>query len=49
MALTSGGDSGKTVVYTDRELSRPLLEHFGDLRDTNLTPCSISTGMLHIA
>ena len=33
MALTSGGDSGKTVVYTDRELSRPLLEHFGARRD----------------
>ena len=30
MTLTSGADSGKTVVYTDRELSRPLLEHFGD-------------------
>ena len=30
MPLTSGGDAGKTVVYTDRELSLPLLEHFGD-------------------
>ena len=29
----SGGDSGKTVVYTDRGLSRPLLEHFGAQRD----------------
>ena len=28
MPLTSGGDSGKTVVYTDLELSRPLLEHY---------------------
>ena len=35
MPLTSGGDTGKTVVYTDRELSRPLLEHFGDQRDSN--------------
>ena len=33
MALTSGADSGKTVVYTDRELSRSLLEHFGQQRD----------------
>ena len=35
MTLTSGGDPGKTVVYTDRELSRPLLEHFGTARDEN--------------
>lgn len=34
MPLTSGGDSGKTVVYTDRELTRPLLEHYGNHRDT---------------
>ena len=34
MSLTSGGDSGKTVVYTDRELSRPLLDHFGAQRDS---------------
>ena len=34
MALTSGADSGKTVVYTDRELGRPLLEHFGQYRDS---------------
>ena len=34
MSLTSGGDAGKTVVYTDWELSRPLLEHFGDWRDS---------------
>ena len=33
MDLTVGGDSGKTVVYTDRELSRPLLDHFGARRD----------------
>ena len=33
MALTSSVNTGKTVVYTDRELSRPLLEHFGSLRD----------------
>ena len=35
MALTRGADSGKTVVYTDRELSRSLLEHFGDQRDAS--------------
>ena len=35
MALTSGGDTGKTVVYTDRELTRPLLEHFGLFKDDN--------------
>lgn len=34
MALTSGGDPGKTVVYTDRELSRPVLEHYATLRDS---------------
>ena len=34
MALTSTVNTGKTVVYSDRELSRPLLEHFGSLRDT---------------
>ena len=35
MPLGSTVDTGKTVVYTDRELSRPLLEHFGSLRDSN--------------
>lgn len=35
MALTSSVNTGKTVVYTNRELSRPLLEHFGHLRDPN--------------
>ena len=35
MALTSGGDTGKTVVYTDRELTRPVLEHFGEFKDPN--------------
>ena len=35
MPLTSAANTGKTVVYTDRELSRPLLEHFGFLRDPN--------------
>ena len=35
MALTSSVNTGKTVVYSDRELSRPLLEHFGHLRDPN--------------
>ena len=33
MPLTSSANTGKTVVYSDRELSRPLLEHFGHLRD----------------
>ena len=33
MPLTSTVNTGKTVVYTDRELSRLLLEHFGHLRD----------------
>ena len=33
MALTSGADSGKTVVYTDRELTRTLLAHYGNQRD----------------
>ena len=43
MPLTSGGDAGKTVVYTDRELSRPLLEHFGDQRDsTDMTRFSLT-------
>ena len=35
MPLTSNANTGKTVVYTDRELSRPLLDHFGFLRDPN--------------
>ena len=35
MDLTSGTDSGKAVVYTDPELSKPLLEYFGSLRDPN--------------
>ena len=30
MSLQSGGDPGKTVVYTDRELTRQLLAHYGD-------------------
>ena len=34
MALTVGGDSGKTVVYTDRELRRPFLEHYANLKAT---------------
>ena len=33
MRLTSGADGGKTVVYADRELTRPLLAHFGNFRD----------------
>jgi len=37
MALTVGGDSGKTVVYTDRETTRLLLEHYGTARDTSAT------------
>ena len=32
MALTAGGNTGKTVVYTDRELSRSLLDHYGDMK-----------------
>ena len=35
LPLASTVNTGKTVVYTDRELSRPLLEHFGHLRDPN--------------
>ena len=35
MALTSGGDSGNTVVYTDRELTRPILDHYGQYKDPN--------------
>ena len=38
--LVSGADDGKTVVYTDRELGRPLLEHFGQYRDA-LVPAQI--------
>lgn len=34
LPLVSGADGGKTVVYTDRELRRPLLEHFGQYRDS---------------
>ena len=38
MALTRGTDSGKMVVYTDRELSRSLLVHFGTARnETDVT------------
>ena len=29
LALTSGGDPGKIVVYSDRELTRKVLDHFG--------------------
>ena len=47
LSLTSGGDSGKTVVYTDRELSRPLLVHYGELRDSNdLTRFALTTAPL---
>ena len=35
LTLTTGGDTGKTVVYTDHETSRPLLAHFGTSRDPN--------------
>ena len=34
MALRSGGDSGKTVIYGNPELDRPVLEHFGSSRDS---------------
>ncbi len=33
LPLASTVNTGKTVVYTDREMSRPLMEHFGSLRD----------------
>ena len=35
MALTSGGDTGKIVFYTDLELSRAVLDHYGNRRNTN--------------
>ena len=35
MRLTSGADSGKTVVYTDRELRRTLLGHYGQHKDAD--------------
>ena len=35
MALTAGGNTGKTVVYTDRELSRSLLDHYGNRRPSS--------------
>lgn len=45
MALITGGDTGKTVVYTDRELSRPLLKHFGDQLDsTDMTRFILTPG-----
>ena len=45
MALTSSTDSGKTVVYTDRELSKPLLEYYGGLRDsTDMTRFTLDGG-----
>ena len=31
--MTLAGDNGKTVVYTDREVSRTVLEHFDTFRD----------------
>ena len=34
MTLTQGGDSGKTVVYTNRELTRPFLDHYANLKST---------------
>lgn len=38
MPLTRGTDAGKMVVYTDRELSRSLLSHFGSARnETDMT------------
>ena len=48
MALTSTVNTGKTVVYSDRELSRPLLEHFGSLRDpNNLNLLQLTAGTLN--
>lgn len=32
MALIGTGDTGKTVVYTDRELTRRLLDHYGSFK-----------------
>ncbi|MCE2476150.1 MAG: hypothetical protein J4F47_11505 [Alphaproteobacteria bacterium] len=48
MALTAGGDSGKTVVYTDRELSRPLMVHFGGLRNADDMTLLNLTGNLEL-
>ena len=47
LRLTSGADSGKTVVYTDLELSRVLLDHYGDSHDaTDMTRLDISDAEL---
>ena len=44
LTLTTGGDTGKTVVYTDHETSRPLLAHFGTQRDpADMTQFLVST------
>ena len=32
MALTGTGDSGKTVIYTDRELTRTLLDYYSNAK-----------------
>ena len=49
MPLAQGGDPGKAVVYTDRELSRPLMQHFDDLRDRTNDPSRFNLGHVDIA
>ena len=52
MPLTSAVavNTGKTVVYSDRELSRPLLEHYGSLRDpSNLNQLVVTAAPLGFA
>ena len=49
MTLSGTGDTGKTVIYTDRELSRKLLDHYGSLRDpADMTRFGLETGALVI-
>ena len=49
MPLASTVNTGKTVVYTDRELSRPLLDHYDSLRDSGDMTRFGLTGDLAIA
>ena len=44
LTLTSGGDTGKTVVYTDRELTRPLLDHYGEFKDPDAPQFNAQNG-----
>ena len=49
IALTSGGDPGKTVIYTDLELERSVLEHYGSLRnDTDMTVLELTDDDLQL-